>query len=275
QESTLCIAGAGPVQNNAILMSNRKWTIDADRTRKHFNFKRIYLLNDLAAMIYAIDFIDPRDITTLNQGQKIHHANAAVIAAGTGLGESMGIYIPGKNYRVAIAGEGGNADFSPGNATEIELYQYLQSQKEYVSWEDLLSGKGLKNIYEFLLQKNISVNSAAIPSVGNKSSEEISRDGVSGHDPTCRKTLEIFSEIYGAETGNMALRCLPWSGIYLMGGIAPAIAPILQSPGFLKRFVEKGRTKELLKSIPVYLVSNPEYGIIGAINYAIIQSTQI
>jgi len=275
EKTCLCIAGAGPVKNNSIEMTNRAWSIHAGEIERKFRFKRIYLLNDLEVMIYAVDSIDADHLETIQHGKKMREGNVAVIAAGTGLGESLGIYLPSKNARVAVATEGGNTDFAPGNDLEIELLKNLLTRKNHASWEDILSGNGFTLLYDFLIQTGLPQNEETAAEMRWKNTPEVvTSRGLSGADPVCRRVLEIFASIYAAEAANLALKSLAYGGLYIAGGIAPRILPMLQEKAFIDRFVAKGKMSPLLESIPVYVVKNPNYGVIGAINFALLHGAE-
>lgn len=270
RETAVCIAGAGPVKNNAIEMTNRSWSIHADDIFNSFQFRQVFLINDLEAMVYAIDGIEPVHMITLNRGKKIEHGNVAVIAAGTGLGESIGVTPPHSDSRFAIATEGGNTAFSPADDFEIELLKYLRAENAHISWEDILSGKGLSRLYEFLLHAGGERNSDTQKDMETKNpAEVISARGLSGEDPVCSRALQIFVSVYASEAGNLALRSLSYGGLYIAGGIAPGLAPLMQDGLFMNRFLNQGKLRSLLETIPVYLVTNPEYGVLGAINFAL------
>ena len=265
------IAAAGPLIGQTINMSNRLWAVNSDEIQNQFQFKQVYLLNDLQAMIYAVDNIEPKHIITLNEGKKNKHGNVAVIAAGTGLGESIGLYLPQQEYYHAVATEGGGADFAPGNKVERSLLKHLQSKKEHVSWEDIVSGKGILNIYEFLIENSTADSRLKIKDGKKISAEIILTQALSGKDMLCKKTLEIFLSAYAAEAGNLALKCLPYGGLYITGGIAASLVTTLQDENILQRFFNKGVLKSVMEDIPVYLVTHPEYVTIGAINYALLE----
>ncbi|MDH4261906.1 MAG: glucokinase [Spirochaetia bacterium] len=273
KETLVCIAGAGPVQNNSIKMSNRSWSIHSDEIENTFQFKKVYLINDLEAMIYSIDSVQPDHLTTLNHGKKIQHGNIAVIAAGTGLGESIGVYVTQKNSIHAVSTEGGGCDFAPSNDFEIGLMKYLMQLKNHVSWEDVLSGNGLINIFKYLVASGseITPDTQKDMEILNPA-EVIAAKGLSNQDAVCRKALETFVLIYAREAANLALKCLPCGGLYIAGGIAPKLSSLIQDKSFINQFFEKGKLKPVLESIPVYLITNPDYGVIGAINYALLNS---
>lgn len=277
EETILSIAGAGPVENSRIRLSNRNWTIDSAQLKKELGLQGVFLLNDLEAMIYAVDFVHEADLTVINRGQKNQQGNIAVIAAGTGLGESIGVWDLNKKNRIAIATEGGFTSFAPSNETEEAFYHYMKTRQDYVCWEDALSGRGLVRIYQFLQEDRFG-NGGDNSSKENREVAEqmknenpaavISAWGVSGKDPLCTKAVEIFTNIYANETGNLALKCLPYGGVFLAGGITTRILPMLSKPFFMEQFLNKGRLRPVLENIPVYALSNADYGALGAINYA-------
>jgi glucokinase len=196
--------------------------------------------------------------------------NAALIAAGTGLGEA-GMYWDGTRHHV-FAAEGGHADWAPQSELEIALHQYLRGKFGHVSCERVLSGPGLKNVYDFLRDSQLEsepnwlhdqLAHAADPSA------IISQRGLEAAAPICERALDIYVAAYGAEAGNLALRMLATAGVFVSGGIAGKILPKLCTPLFGDAFADKGRMKPLLETIPVKVITNARVGLIGAARYAV------
>jgi len=212
------------------------------------------------------------DLVELNPNAQTKNGNIAVIAAGTGLGEAI-LYWDGKQHH-PIATEGGHTDFAPQTAQQDRFLTYLRKQfNDHVSWERVLSGVGFTYLYDFLLDIDFGPASPAVPSAndtGPNASDRnaiISRLGINNEDPVCVEAVRLFTELYAAEAGNLALQCLATGGVYIGGGIGPKIRPALESENFLRAFTAKGRFEPLLKQIPIKLSLNPNTPLIGAANY--------
>jgi len=259
---------AGPVREGRCETTNLPWTVEADSIAKTFKIPNVYLLNDLEAAAYGSLFLTEKDFHTLNAGRPQRHGNRAVIAAGTGLGEAV-LFWDGGGYR-ASASEGGHTDFGPRNPIQIELLENLSKRFPHVSYERIVSGPGLLNIYQFMketgqaeepgwLSKKMAVQDPAAVITGA---------ALSGRSKLCVETVELFVTIYGAEAGNLALKALATGGVFLGGGIAPRMIPKLSDGAFMKAFVDKGRYAALLRSIPVRIILNGTVGLLGAARYA-------
>ncbi len=263
-----CFGVAGLVANGRCEGTNLPWTVDVRRLQAALGTKTVCLLNDLEAMAYGIDALPARSFLVLNRGQALADGTRAVLAAGTGLGEALLVW-DGQRYR-AIPSEGGHVDFSATNETEVELWRYLHARFGHVSYERILSGPGKVALYEFLrdtgrgreprwLTRQLAVRDP---------SPVISELAVSRRSPLCVKALELFVSIYGAEAGNLALKSLARGGVYVGGGIAPTILPILRRGAFMRAFMDKGRFSSLLRRIPVRVILEPRSGLFGAAWYA-------
>jgi glucokinase len=234
----------------------------------------VWLINDLQAHASGIDDLVAADLAVLNSGETME-ANAALIAAGTGLGQA-GIYWDGAR-RHAFATEGGHADFAPRNELEVGLQEYLMKKFIHVSCERVLSGPGLSNIYEFLREREHEPEPAWLKDELSQAPDKaavISQHGLDGKAPICERALEIFAGAYGSEAGNLALRLLATGGVFLSGGIAAKILPKLREAGFLEAFTRKGRMQPLLTAIPIKVITNDRVGLIGAARYAATQQAE-
>src|SRR5262249_30122696 len=224
---------------------------------------------DLEAHAWGIDELGEDDFVSLNSA-KPAVGNAALIAAGTGLGEA-GMYWDGTRRRV-FAGEGGHADFAPRNDLEIALHQYLMRKFGHVSCERLLSGPGLKNIYDFLRDSQTEEELPWLRDEMSRTEEPaalIGNCGLNGKAQICERALDVQIAIYGAEAGNLALKMLATGGMFISGGVAAKLLPKLRGPRFLDAFTAKGRMKPLLESIPVKVIINDRVGLLGAARYAL------
>jgi glucokinase len=274
-----CFAIAGPVVNNTSNLTNLSWILDGKRLAQELNIKKVSLINDFAANSYGVLGLDQSQLHCLQTATKDNNAPIAVIGAGTGLGESF--LIPnGNNYQI-FASEGGHTDFAPRNELEIKLLNYLQNklEQEHISVERVVSGQGIVNIYQFLRDTNFAPESTEIGEKIRTWEQEteknidpsaiIAQAALAKSDRLCSKTLEMFVSAYGAETGNLALKLLPYGGIYIAGGIAAKILPLMEDGNFLAAFKEKGRVSPLLDKIAIQIVLNPQVGLLGSVLYAL------
>ncbi|MGA8270718.1 MAG: glucokinase [Candidatus Sulfotelmatobacter sp.] len=264
-----CFGIAGPVRDGRVETSNLPWIIEQSRLAKQIELPATLLINDLEASAWGVGGLDPEDLTPLNSvAQSV--GNQAVIAPGTGLGEA-GMFWNGSQHEV-FACEGGHADFAPQGALQIELLQFLAIRFGHVSYERILSGPGLVNVYEFLQQRNGGETSAALAaktetksgSGNGDAAAAISHAALSGASQLAEASLDLWISVFGAEAGNLALKAMATGGIFLGGGISPKILPRLLGPLFMRAFLEKGRLRPLLEGIPVKVVTNDKVGLLGA-----------
>lgn len=254
---------AGPTQGRVAQTTNLPWHVDADALQHQFGFTHCTLLNDLEATAYGLPALGKNDMVTLQSGTPNASGNAAVIAAGTGLGEA-GLFWDGQHHH-PFATEGGHASFSPGNDLDMALLLHLQRQHQHVSWERVVSGMGLLDMHEFLSLHH----HAAIPQWlaeemrSGDAAAAIANAALSGRDDICVETLNWFVRLYGAEAGNLALKTMCRGGMYLGGGIAPKILPLLQDGAFLEAFLNKGRMRSLLEAMPVKVILNDRAALFG------------
>lgn len=255
---------AGPVQGRVVQTTNLPWHIDADALQRQFGFSRCSLFNDLEATAYGLPALGAGDVLTLQAGVPDARGNAAVIAAGTGLGEA-GLFWDGQRQH-PFATEGGHAGFSPGDELEIALLQYLQQRHRHVSWERVVSGMGLLSLHEFLcLYRQAAAPQWLTEEMKNgDAAAVITNAALSGRDEICVETLHRFVRLYGAEAGNLALKVMSRGGLYLGGGIAPKILPLLQEGIFLDAFLNKGRMRPLLEAMPVRVILNDRAALFGS-----------
>ena len=264
-----CFGVPGPVLNNTCRTTNIPWTIEGDKLAEFFEIPQVKLLNDLEATAYGLPFLEPDEIEDLNPTAPSPPPDGtrALLAAGTGLGESLIVWT-GKDYQICPS-EGGHVDFAPNNDLEIELLRYLRTSYLHVSYERVLSGPGLHLIYQFLrdTQKNEPTWFSEKLPTGDPATL-IAEAGLEGKPDICKNALQLFVSIYGAEAGNMALKALAMGGVYIGGGIAPKILPALQDGTFMKSFLAKGRYKRILSKIPVRVILNPHTAVLGAASVA-------
>jgi len=255
---------AGPVRGRVVQTTNLPWRIDADALQRQFGFAHCTLLNDLEATAYGLPALGAGDLLTLQAGAPDASGNVAVIAAGTGLGEA-GLFWDGQSHH-PFATEGGHASFSPGDELEMSLLRYLQQRHQHISWERVVSGMGLLSLYEFLcLYHRVAAPQWLAEEMrSGDAAAVIAGAALSGRDKICIKTLDWFVRLYGVEAGNLALKVMSKGGLYLGGGIAPKILPLLQDGAFLDAFLNKGRMRPLLEAMPVKVILNDRAALFGA-----------
>lgn len=267
--TTACFGIAGPVLNGKAVASNLAWVVDAGQLSRQSVRGPVWLINDLEAHAYGIGDLESADLITLNEG-KPAKGNAALIAAGTGLGEA-GMFWDGKQH-YAFAGEGGHADFAPGNELESSLHGYLMKKFGHVSCERVISGPGIKNIYDFLRDSKIEEEPDWLKNELDQVADPvvlIAQHGLEAKTPICERALDLFVSAYGAEAGNLALRILALNGVFVSGGIAGKLLPKMKSGLFMQAFLAKGRMQPLLETVPVKIIINEHIGLLGAARYAL------
>lgn len=272
-----CFAIAGPVVNNTAKLTNLTWLLDAKRLEQELAISKVSLINDFAAVGYGVLGLGTPDLHTLQAEAPQKNAPIAVIGAGMGLGQ--GFLIPvGDTYQV-FSSEGGHTDFAPRTELEFQLLKYLMDKHDiqHVSVERVVSGQGIVSIYQFLRDRlsipespNIAADIRTWEQQAGQTEKTIdpaaviSKAALEASDRLCEQTMQIFIEAYGAEAGNLALKLLPYGGVYMAGGIAAKILPLIQSGNFLTAFSQKGRMNPILEKMPVHVVLNPQVGLIGA-----------
>ena len=267
-----CIGVAGPVRAGRSKISNLPWVIDAQEVAKQLKLNSVGLLNDLEAYAYGIDGLESKDFITLSEGAEDADGNRAVISAKTGLGMA-GLYWDGFRHH-PFACEGGHADFAPRNELQTELLVYLQKKYGRISCERILSGPGIKNIYDFLRDAHKADEPEWLRTEISAAPDPpalISQLALAGKAAICDQTLSIFVSVFGAETGNCALNFMSTGGIFIGGSIAAKIIRKMNDPVFLESFLDKGRMATILKDMPVKIVANDDSGMIGAARYTLVQ----
>lgn len=264
-----CFGIAGPVIDQVCETTNLPWIVSARLINDRFSFKQTRLINDLEANAWGIATLDERDLFTLSHGAENARGNCSIIAAGTGLGEA-GLYWDGERHH-PFPSEGGHSDFSPTTPLEFGLFQSLQKKHAQVSWEDLVSGPGLEAIYDYLQQMHgVSTPNWLSDEMDRKGrAPTISHAGLEATDPVCRESLELFTRLYAREAGNHALKIMATGGVYLGGGIAPRILPMLREGFFMETFIAKGAMRKIMQAMPVKVILNDKTALYGATNYAL------
>jgi glucokinase len=259
-----CFGIAGPVKQGRCETTNLPWVVDAKVLASQLGIKTVGLINDLEANAYGIAALAPTDLIVLNQGAKEAEGNAAIISAGTGLGEA-GLYWDEQQHR-PFACEGGHADFAPRNELQMELLRYLLQRYTRVSWERVLSGPGLYNIYQFLRDTGRDQEPTWLTEElrHQDPTTVIAQVALAGKCSLCEQALDLFVSLYGAEAGNLALTLMATGGVFIGGGIAPKIIEKLKGSTFMEAFTAKGRLQSLLEAMPVRVIVNSKAALLGA-----------
>jgi len=263
-----CFGVPGPVIGERCEITNLPWVVDAHLLSTALGLPRVHLLNDLEATGWAIPILSHDDLCTLNEGQPWPGGAIAILAPGTGLGEGFLIW-DGERY-LPCASEGGHTDFAPTNPLEIRLLEYLAKRFGHVSYERVISGPGLFNIYSFLKQTCYAEEPAWLSerlSIEDPN-KVVAEVALSGACELCVKALDVFVSILGSEAGNLVLKVLARGGLYLGGGIPFKILPKLKDGTFMEAFVRKGRFTSLLSQVPVYVILTDKAALLGAARFA-------
>lgn len=262
------LAVAGPVVDGRCVATNLPWVLEEGALAEAAKCKRLRLLNDLQAMAFGVLFVPRSQLIALNGLAPPGRGHAAVLAAGTGLGEAY-LHWDGTRYHPSPS-EGSHGEFGPRNEVELDLSRYLIAKFGHPSTERVISGPGFSMLYDFLKESGREKAPAELEAelaAGDRNAL-ISKHGVEGRHPICAKVMELFVEAYGAEAGNMALRGFATGGVFVGGGIAPKILPRLQDGRFMKAFVDKGRFREFCSKIPVNVVQGEDTGLLGSAHFA-------
>jgi glucokinase len=271
QPSQACFGIPGPVTHGKVETSNLPWVVEARRLADELKIHQALLINDLEAAGWGIGALSADDLVSLNQVTGAG-GNQALIAAGTGLGEG-GLYWDGVRYHV-FASEGGHCDFAPLNDLEIELFRYLEARYGHVSYERIVSGPGLVNVFEFLRD----TGRGKVPDWLSEEMKKmdpaaaISIAALDGKCPMSEQAMDIFISVFGAEAGNLGLKVKATGGVFLAGGIAPKILPKLATRLFLEAFLSKGRLRHLMEVMPVKVITNDKLALLGAARCALVEA---
>lgn len=262
---------AGPVIDGHVKTTNLPWVMDEGSLKSALKLRSVHLMNDLEAVARSVPVLRPSDLITLNQGDAVAKGAIAIIAPGTGLGESF-LTWDGTRY-LAHSSEGGHSDFAPTDQRQIRLLEYLLKRFDHVGFERVCSGIGIPNIYEYLRdeekipEKPEVAQSIASAKDHTKAIVDAALDP-QNPDELCHATVEILVSILGAEAGNLALKVLATGALYLAGGVATHLSSVLQQPEFMHAFTKKGRFKDVMERIPVHLIT-ARAALIGAASYGL------
>lgn len=264
--TSACFGIAGPVMNNRCLATNLPWVIDGVKLGRAMKIPRVRLVNDLVALAYGALHAKRSQLVALNGPRlpKTKGLNLAILAAGTGLGEAALVWDDVHQHHVPLGTEGSHGDYAPRDELEEELREFLGQRHGRVSTERVVSGPGLKALYEFFRDAKQIPEGAEGPRDGADFSAEVTRLGLADSNPCARAAVDLFVRAYGAETGNVALRYFAAGGVYVAGNIGTVLTEKLKSSMFRDAFVSKGRFSPMLETLPVALVTDPNIGLQGA-----------
>lgn len=256
-----CFGVAGPVETagggQRARITNLPWVIETRTLKAETGIARVRLINDFQAIGYAVDGLEPAELATLQEGEWQAGTPGAVIGAGTGLGQALLIW--NGEHHEAFPTEGGHVDFAPTDELQMDLLRFLTDRYGRVSYERILSGAGLMNLYEFFRTRGNAPAGAALDSPAAVSAAAMNRG-----EAAAVSALQLFASIYGAHAGNVALSYLAGGGVYIAGGIAPKILSALQDGAFMRAFADKGRMRPLLDRFAVRVITNEKAGLLGA-----------
>src|ERR1700752_1166705 len=250
---------AGPVINGRVRATNLPWVVETETLIRELGVPHVVLLNDLGAWGHSLEHLPPEDFCVLNPGKPETGGTRALLAAGTGLGGAILFWDTGR-YRV-VPSEGGHSDFAPHTEQQIELLRFMRRRYPQVSWELILSGRGFRTINEFLAP---GVKHASFEDPDSDPAPEITQKGLAKTCPVCVETLDLWTSIYGAEAGNLALKVLALGGVYVAGGIAVKIIDKIKDGTFFRAFKDKWHFESMLSNIPVSVVLNESAPLLGA-----------
>ncbi len=262
---TAAFGAAGPVRDHVCRTTNLPWVIDGDAIARDLGLASARVINDFEAAALGVAALDDEDLVPVQRGDADPGAPRAVLGAGTGLGEATLVPVEG-GWR-ALPGEGGHVDFGPRDAREDGLLAFLRARHGRVSVERVASGLGLPDLYAYLKSLGRSESAEVAAELAREDpGAVIGEHALAGDDPLCAETVELFLGAFGAEAGNLALKVLARGGVYLAGGIAPRLASLITAPEgpFLAGFRDKGRMRELIEAVPVWIITEPELPLYGA-----------
>jgi glucokinase len=264
-----CLGVAGPVESGSSRVTNLPWFIEAKKLEARFKIPRLTLMNDFQAAALGVTVLGDEHLLKLGSGERNPTGPIVVAGAGTGLGEAFLVWSPGDNRYQVIPSEGGHVDFTPRTSLETGLFHYLSGRYGRVSFERVLSGAGIADVFEFLMNepacRPLVAEETRKAIIAEPPAAVITRMALEGKDPVCLMALNVFMSVLGGLTGNLALTMLASGGVFIAGGIAPRIAPLFTKGPFRESFEAKGRMQQIVARIPTFLVMHKDLGLLGAL----------
>ncbi|MET0244763.1 MAG: glucokinase [Flavitalea sp.] len=263
----ICLGVAGPVIDNKAELTNLNWTLDADELLRTFKVDHVSMINDLEAIAFGLSNLNAEQLTVIRPGNQLAKGNMAIIAPGTGLGEA-GLFWDGKFYH-PFPTEGGHCDFSPRSDEDFALTQFLQKEYEVISWEKLVSGPAVYDIYQFVNLQRQGDEPAWLKQEleSEDPSAIVSTAAMEDKDEYCVKTMQLFVKYLARESANLVLKMKATGGLFLGGGIPPKIFPLLEKYNYFEHFMDCDRMQHLLEDVPIYLIKDDKTGLNGSATY--------
>jgi glucokinase len=268
---TMCLALPGVINNGYSRLTNLDWVLDESQLQQQFSIDKVLFVNDFQAAAMGIRYLHKEDTITLNSAATKEQAITVVTGAGTGLGLA---WMDNTQKKLQLfSTEGGHCDFAPANEQQINLLRFLQQQYSHISYEHILSGAGLVQLYRFLNPEDQRIENTDTVLMTQIINQAATDTNAQWHHQA-NSAIDLFVEIYGAYIGNLALLYKPAGGIYIAGGIATHILPWMQGEKFIQHYLHKGRMRHLAEQTALYLVTNTRLGLQGALHFAIEKGKQ-
>lgn len=261
----LCLGVAGPVLDGMVELTNLNWTLSIEDLQDRTGVKDVRLINDLEATAYGLAALQPNEFIPIHEGHQPARGNMAILAPGTGLGEA-GLFWNGQSY-FPFPTEGGHCDFSPRTEFDFELAQYLSAQYGVVSWEKVVAGPGIYDIYQFLRDVKKREEPKWLTELWpteTHASARISQTAAENGAAICVETMQHYVRYLGHEAANLVLKMKATGGLFLGGGIPPKISGLLQRENFYSHYMDSDRMEHLLQTVPIRIINNEQTGLLGA-----------
>ena len=266
QPDAICIAFAGPILNGQANATNLPWSLNSNELKKELAFENVFLINDLEANAYGLTVLKKEEFLTLHEGDPTLKGNAAIIAPGTGLGEA-GLFWDGKKLH-PYATEGGHTDYGPNSEMDDLLLKRLRKKFGHVSWERIVSGPGIMNIYDFLIEQQGIEKPDWLTEQAKTTGEAAAiSKGASSDDPLCKQAINLFFKYLAEEAANLAISFQATGGMFIGGGVVPKNLHLLDKDHFMEHFFDKGRMYPMLRQVPIHIILNDRTALFGAVTY--------
>ena len=267
QSLPACFAVAGPIKNfnqdkQTASVTNLNWQLDSLELKTTHQLRKVSLINDFESIAHGLHILSEQDLVTLQTGQAQDKGVKLIMGAGTGLGVCQ-LVQHGSSYSV-LASEGGHCDFAPADEQQTRLLLYLLKKYPHVSYDRILSGLGIENIFSFLANEQKKDNESFVTNTLAADDPAAQISNMVNEQPIAKETIAMFMSIYGAQAGNFALTALPYGGVYIGGGIAPKLIETLEGSNFLSAFKQKGRMNALMDAFPIHVIMDAQVGVKGA-----------